>query len=248
MRTANLIFRLRYGLHLVLYLLGFWAPWDLLMPLDPRGPNAHVWGLLAANLAQAGMGSLFTAFNLLLSLAIFFAVAGAGLRTWGTAYIGAGVVKSGAMQSAVHDAGDGILRDGPFGHMRNPLYVGTLLHTLALALLMPRSGAIFTLLTIGLLQIYLILGEERFLTAQLGAPYLAYCARVPRLWPSLRARVPARGLHARWGQAFAGEIYFWGVALSFAVLGWQYNAQRLIQAVLVCVGVSIIVRAFLPRS
>jgi hypothetical protein len=36
--------------------------------------------------------------------------------------------------------------------------------------------------------------------------------------------------------------------LSFAVLGWQYNAQRLIQAVLVCVGVSIIARAFLPRS
>jgi protein-S-isoprenylcysteine O-methyltransferase Ste14 len=248
MRSSTFIFRQRYSLHLVLYVLGFWAPWNLLLPLDSRGANAHIWGILAADLAQAGIGSLVTAFNLLLSLAIVLAFAGAALRTWGTAYLGIGVVKSGTMQSASRDAGDGILRDGPFAHLRNPLYLGTFLHTLALALLMPRSGAILTLLAIWLLQLYLILGEETFLAEKLGAPYLAYCARVPRLWPSLKPRVPPQGSHPRWGQAFAGEIYFWGVALSLAVVGWQYNAQHLLQCVMVCVGASIIVRAFLPKA
>jgi len=240
-------FRFRYLIHGVLYALGFWAPWNMALHLDPRGPNAHVWGILAANLAQLGFGTLFTAFNLLLSLAIFFALAGAALRTWGSAYIGAGIVNSDSMHTA-QAAGDGILKDGPFGHLRNPLYLGTFLHTLALALLMPRSGAIFTILTIGLLQIRLILAEEAFLGPKLGAPYAAYCKLVPRLLPSIRRKVAATGLTPRWPQAFLGEIYFWGVAACFAFLGWRYNALLLIQCVIVSAGLSLVSRALIKPA
>ncbi len=66
-------------------------------------------------------------------------------------------------------------------------------HTLALALLMPVSGAVFTMGLVALLQLRLILGEEDFLRARLGEAYAAYCARVPRLLPALRPRVAASG-------------------------------------------------------
>jgi hypothetical protein len=150
------------------------------------------------------------------------------------------------MHTASDEAADtGILTDGPFAHLRNPLYLGTVLHTLALSLLMPRSGAIFTIFTVGALQLWLIQGEEIFLQAKLGAPYLAYCKLVPRLLPSLRRKVVPAGLAPRWGQAFLGEIYFWGVALSLAILGWRYNAALLIQCVVVSIGVSIVARALI---
>jgi hypothetical protein len=140
--------------------------------------------------------------------------------------------------------GDGVMADGPYRHVRNPLYLGTFVHTLALALLMPVSGAIFTVVMIGVVQVRLILGEEAFLTEKLGAAYTAYCALVPRLVPSLRARVAPAGVRPRWVQAVVAEIYMWGVAGSFAVAGWRYNAHLLVQCVLVSLGVSIVARAF----
>lgn len=239
----NMVFRFRYGLHFAIYVLAFWAPWNSAVALDPKGPNAHVWGILAANLAQLGIGSLaapvFNPFNLLLAAAILCALTGAWLRTWGSAYLGSSVVQS----ADLHTAGDGILTEGPFGYVRNPLYLGTLLHTLALALLMPRSGAIFAIAAIGGLQLWLIRAEEGFLSGRLGAPYKAYCARVPRVFPALRRRVAAAGATPRWGQAFAGEVYFWGVALSLMGFGWRYDASLLIRCVIVSLGVSIMVRA-----
>ena len=240
-KASEYEYRFRYLLHLVIFVLGFTAPWNNVLHLDPPGPNAHVWGLLAVNLTQAGVGSLMAAFNVLLSVAIVLAVAGAFLRTWGSAYLGAEVVQSRSMHT-------GLLQDGPFRYVRNPLYLGTFLHTLALSLLMPRSGAIFCILAIGVLQLRLILAEEPFLAARLGAPYVAYCALAPRIWPAFRARVVANGLTPRWPQAMLGEIYMWGVAGSFAVLGWRYNAWLLVQCVIVSVGVSMVVRAIRPAA
>src|SRR5580698_8024672 len=198
-KATALEYRFRYALHCVIFLLGFTAPWNYALHLDPAGPNAHLWGVLAVNLARMGVGNIATAFNVLLGLGIALAFAGALLRTSGAAYIGSGVVKSQTMHTAEADESSGLLQDGPFRYTRNPLYLGTFLHTLALALLMPVSGAIFTIVAIGVLQIRLILAEEPFLLAKLGAPYAAYCALVPRILPSLRARIAGTGLKPRWG-------------------------------------------------
>ena len=246
MKIPAFVFRFRYAIHVVIFALGFFTPWNRIIPIDPSGPNAHVWGLLSANISETGVCGIMTAFNLLLGIGIACALAGAALRTWGSAYIGASIVSDSTMHTAADS--DGILKDGPFGHMRNPLYVGTFLHTLALALLMPRSGAIFTIACIALLQIALILSEEHFLTQKLGTPYTAYCALVPRLFPALRRKVSPSGLTPRWGQAFLGEPYFWCVALFFTFAGWRYNAVLLIQCVVVSAGVSLVLRALLPRN
>jgi hypothetical protein len=121
-------------------------------------------------------------------------------------------------------------------------------HTFALALLMPPSGAIFCILAIAFIQLRLITGEESFLTAKLGEPYLAYSARVPRLFPSFTVRVPAASAtQPTWFTAFLSEIYMWGVFVSFATLGWRYNSVLIIKGVLISLGISLIVRAFLPK-
>ena len=251
-KASGFEFRYRYALHGILYALGFVAPWNYALHLDPTGANAHTWGILAANLAQAHWMGIDAAFNALLVLAIVFAVAAAGLRTWGGAYLGEGVVQDSAMHATVSPtpfAGGpvaGVVTDGPFRRMRNPLYVGTFLHTLALALLMPRSGAIFAIVAIGVLQVRLILAEEAFLRGTVGAAYEAYCSRVPRILPGVRA-IAAGGRAPRWGQAFVGEAYMWIVAGSFCFAGWRYNASLLTQCVVVGFGVSLVVRAFGPR-
>ena len=241
MKASESEFRFRYALHALIYVLGFLAPWNYALHLDPSGPNAHVWGILAANMASAGLTTIGRGFDLLLVAGIACALAAAILRTWGAAYLGVPIVQDGAMHTA-NDASS-LLQDGPFRYLRNPLYLGTLLHTLALSLLMPRSGAIFTLVAIAVLQLRLILAEEAFLSARLGAAYAAYCALVPRVIPRLRLKVAPTGRPARWPQAILGEIYMWGVALSFAVLGWRYNASLLIQCVLVAFGIALVARA-----
>jgi hypothetical protein len=38
------------------------------------------------------------------------------------------------------------------------------------------------------------------------------------------------------------------VAVTFALLGWRYNASLLIQGVVVSVGVSIVTRAFISKA
>ena len=241
MRATALEFRLRFWIFLAIYVLGFTVPRNYALHLDGRGPNAHVWGLLAAALAKTGAVSVSAAFNLVLVFGILCAFAGAWLRTWGAAYLGYSTVHDRAM------VGDGVVAAGPYRYVRNPLYLGTWGNTLALVLLMPPSGAMFTLLAVTIFQIRLILGEEAFLAQSLGQAYLDYCARVPRLRMSLRSHSARMNgaPRGKWLQAFLGEIFQWGVAVSFLVFGWQYNAVLLLKCVLVSLGVSIVVRGLM---
>lgn len=247
-KASAIEYRFRFLLHAVIYTLGFVAPWDYALHLDPTGPNAHLWGILAVQLSRLGIGNIATAFNVLLVIGIAAAIVGAWLRTWGSSYLGANIVQSGTMHTAEAAPATGMLQDGPFRHTRNPLYLGTFLNTLALSLLMPASGAVFSILMIGVLQVRLILAEETFLGAKLGAPYRAYCALVPRVMPSLRPKIAGTGLQPAWPQAVLGEIYMWGVAGSFAIVGWRYDAGLLIKCVIVSLGVSLVAMAFAPQK
>lgn len=242
MKATAFEFRFRFLIHFVLIVLGFTTPWNRWLHVDPAGPNAHVWGTLSAYLSMIKPGAIgiATAFNLVLGVGIALAVAAAALRTWGTAYLGAGVAKAHTFQ------GGSVVAAGPYRHVRNPLYLGTMIHVLALALLMPPSGAVFMIVTMAVFQVRLILGEEAFLTRTLGEAYLAYRASVPRLLPSLRARVAVSSAVPAWGAAFLGETYMWGVAIAFIAVGWRYNAFLITQGVVVSVGLALVARALLP--
>jgi protein-S-isoprenylcysteine O-methyltransferase Ste14 len=238
MKATPFEFRFRFLILAAMYLLGFAAPWNYWLHLD----SIRTWQLLAAWPARSGWISFSTATIVVLLIGIVCALTGAFLRTWGTAYLGPSVVHDGAMH------GEGVIAAGPYRYVRNPLYLGNLIHTVALALLMPPSGAIFCILAIGIFQLRLIAAEESFLTAKLGEPYLAYCAKVPRLVPSaLTPRFPTSTMQPKWPLAFLSEIYMWGVVISFAILGWRYNSILIIKGVLISLGISLIVRAFLPK-
>jgi protein-S-isoprenylcysteine O-methyltransferase Ste14 len=237
MRATALEFRLRFWIVMLIYVVGFVAPWDAVLPFDGSGPNAHVWGRLAVALSKSGIVPIGAAFDAELVLGILCAGIGAWLRTWGSAYLGADVMRDGSLHGAR------LIADGPYRYMRNPLYLGAWVHTLALAPLMPVSGAIFTAVGVALFELRLIFGEEAFLRERLGEAYVAYCARVPRLLPALRPRMAATGARPRWAQAALAEIFMWGMTASFATLGWQYNALLLERCVLVWLGVSMVVRA-----
>jgi protein-S-isoprenylcysteine O-methyltransferase Ste14 len=237
MKATAFEFRFRFLILALIYLLGFVAPWDQWLHLD----SIRTWQLIASWPTRAGWLSFNTATIVVLVLGIIWALKGAILRTWATAYLGPSIVQDKAMH------GEGVVAAGPYRYLRNPLYLGTFLHTFALALLMPPSGAIFCIVGVFLFQLRLIAGEESFLIAKLGEPYLAYRAKVPTLFPAITPRIPSSTLQPNWSIAFLGEIYMWGVVVTFAFFGWRYNSMLLIKGVLISLGVSLIVRAFLPK-
>ena len=238
MKASALEFRFRALIHALIFLIGFTAPWNYALHWD----SVRSWQFCAAWLARWGVLGFSAATVAVLVVGILFALAAALLRTWAAAWLGTGVVQSAAMHGA------GVVCDGPYRFLRNPLYVGVMLHTVALALLMPPSGAVFCLAAIVVFELRLAGAEESFLGGRLGQAYGDYCAKMPRWLPAFRPRVAASGARAQWGTAFVAEIYFWGVFVSFAALGWGYNAVRIIQGVLVSAGVAMIVRALLPRA
>ena len=235
MKATQFEFRYRLWIGFLIYGLGFAMPWLVFSAGGPR--VSTTWLELAGGLAGTRALALQSATLLVTSLAIVLAAVGAAFRVWGTAYLGAGIVTSGAMHAQA------MVAAGPYRYVRNPLYFGSFVFSLAVSILMAPSGAVFFLVAMFLQMLRLILGEEAYLAAEQGEPYLAYKARVPRLFPSFVPRVPASPATPRWLQATVAEIYVVGLAACFAVLAWRYNAQLLTQALIICFGVSLVVRA-----
>ncbi|AEU39140.1 methyltransferase family protein [Granulicella mallensis] len=240
-KASRFEYRFRFLIHALIFTLAFWAPWVEWIPgLDLT--RKTTWLVASFWLSLHGWMSFQVATIVLLVVALLFTGLGAWLRTWGAAYVGVGVVASRAMH------GTAMLTDGPYRRTRNPLYLGTLLHTIGIAILMPPSGAIFAIILIWVFQIRLALAEEPFLAAQFGQPYLNYAAAVPRFLPYPTPRAEAAGASPRWGQAVLGELYFIAVFAVLAVLGWNFNAQWLRQGILISLGVWLVARAFMPAA
>lgn len=239
MKATPFEFRFRILIAVLLYVLGFWAPWTR---LGAVAPDNTAWLALSTWLARLNWLSLIQATVLVTSLAIFFVFAGAALRIWGASYLGSGVVQSSEMHAGR------VVAAGPYRFVRNPLYLGTWCFSLGVAILMPPSGALFFLLASFVFYFRLIVGEEAFLMAQLGESCASYLRTVPRIVPSLRPRVSGSGLRTQWGQGLLGEVFPLGFACCLAVLAWDYDAHLLVKCVLVCFGLSLVTRAALPRE
>ena len=230
--ALTLIFRFRYWLHLLI-LGGAFA----ISAASSRGPGAQrVWLSLPEFVAAHFRIDLGSAIIALTILATVLAIAAAALRTWGTAYLGREIVFSPDLNE------ERLVVSGPYRYLRNPLYLGTLLHTLALSVLMSWVGAAFAVIAMVALQIALIASEERYLLRRAAPAYIAYRKAVPRVLPKLSAVGRNASLRPQWGQAIVAEIYMWGVAVSFAMFGFTYNAMLIGQGVLVSFGLSVVVR------
>jgi protein-S-isoprenylcysteine O-methyltransferase Ste14 len=160
----------------------------------------------------------------LFALAALFVVMAAAIRTWAAAYLRTTVVHDTRMHASV------LVASGPYRYVRNPLYLGGVLLAIGFAMLASRAGGVTILIGVIALSLVLIHGEEQLMERTQSASFAAYRRAVPRLLPALAPRVaspaPGTGARAAWGQAVAGELFFWIFAIGaigFAVTlqsGW----------------------------
>ncbi|HVT59980.1 MAG TPA: methyltransferase [Thermoanaerobaculia bacterium] len=151
--------------------------------------------------------------------------AAAALRTWASAYLRSEVVHDLELRT------EGLVADGPYRHLRNPLYLGNIVMAIGFGLMASTTGC---LLLVGgtLFFILRLIGrEEAALRVAQADRYRAFTAAVPRLWPALRPRLPASGLPPRWAQAWAGEAFFWVLAAAAIVFAVTFDMRFFMLAV-----------------
>lgn len=139
---------------------------------------------------------IFTFGTLLVTLAAF-------LRTWGTSYLREDVMRDTRVRT------ERLLADGPYRHVRNPLYFGNMLMAVGIGLMASRVGLLILSVGMAVFVIRLLMREEAELLKDQGEPYRQYRARVPMLIPSLLPRVPPAGNAPNWGQGFKTELTNW---------------------------------------
>jgi protein-S-isoprenylcysteine O-methyltransferase Ste14 len=229
------ILRFRRWALLLIFVIGFWAPFERLHGAHPE----TTWLFLSGLLARHGILPIAYASIAVMGAAILLALLSALLRTWASSYPDSGVAGERNLQ------GEQIVADGPYRHLRNPLYAGLWLHTLALALLMPPGGALFAVIAVGILAVALAHAEEHAQVAESGEDYAGYMRVVPRFLPAITPRVPSSGERAQWGSGFLREIYMWGAVMTYAAFASRYNVTVIEQGILISLGISIVMQGFL---
>ena len=96
-----------------------------------------------------------------------------------------------------------IATGGPYAHVRNPLYFGSLLLAVGYGLIsgLGAWGVLFTVALFLVFHLAAILYEEKFLTNKFGEPYLDYLKLVPRL------------LHSPWPRTTGTGSFTWAQSL-----------------------------------
>lgn len=115
----------------------------------------------------------------LLGTGLALVVAGEALRLWGVRHIG-------AISRTRSDRLGPLVTGGPFGHVRNPLYIGNVALWMGFALCARLAWmAPLVLLLLGFEYHAIVRWEERLLESRRGDEYRDYMARVPRWVPRL---------------------------------------------------------------
>jgi protein-S-isoprenylcysteine O-methyltransferase Ste14 len=218
MRAADWDFRYRFWVFLAIFSVGL-----SLYSLDHE--NIAGWLVKMVRPPSSNPFDLrLGVFHWIFGAAALLAGIGAFVRTWAAAYLRSEIVHDESLHS------DRVVADGPYRHVRNPLYLGLVLAAVGLATLASRAGALVILVAVPFFTLRLIGREEAALAASGGDPYRAYCAAVPRLLPSLTPRLPPGDTRPRWGQGFAGELFFWAIALSLALFATTLKIEHFYQA------------------
>jgi protein-S-isoprenylcysteine O-methyltransferase Ste14 len=168
--------------------------------------NSASW--LAGRLGAAFGTSEDLIARIVFAIAALLLIAAATVRSWASAYLKSEVVYASEIKTA------DLVADGPYRHVRNPLYFGNVLMALGLGAMASRTG--FVVLQ-GLMLAFcyrLVFREEAELRAAQGEPYDAFKKAVPRLCPALTPRTAAAGGKANWAAGFRAEGWVWCFALA----------------------------------
>jgi protein-S-isoprenylcysteine O-methyltransferase Ste14 len=120
------------------------------------------------------------------------ALLGEALRFWGVAIVGTETRTTGPV-GATH-----LITDGPFGYVRNPLYVGNMTIYFGFGIM---SNALMPWLALGALayfmfQYHMIVSrEEEHLRSAFGEEFIRYCRHVPRFIPRTTPYIGEHSFH-----------------------------------------------------
>ena len=201
--------------------------------------NVTTW--LAARLApHIGWNEDHLA-QLLFAIAAVAVIFAAIIRTWGSAYLKSEVVYASEIKTAA------LVADGPYRHVRNPLYLGNVLMGLGMGAMASRLGFVVLQVFMLLFCYRLIFREEAELRAAQGEQYDAFKKAVPRLFPALTPRIPAAGGKANWAAGFKAEGWVWGFALAVALFAITLKQKVFLLVLAASLGVFFMV-AFVGRK
>lgn len=238
MGASAIEFRLRLVINTIIIVLGFWAPWVEW----GVGRRISLLEWLALELSRTGAMSFSVATYALIVVALLFALLCVLFRVWGTAYLGPSTVNNVSMIAG------SVMADGPYRFVRNPLYLGLWFMVAAMAFLMPATGALFAMVLMSVFIVRLTLGEESFLKAQLGEPYLAYLGTVPRFFPRLRGAPAQAGVEPHWLRGMLAELTPIGILIAIVVFARNYDLRLAGRIILISFGISLVVRALIPGA
>ena len=195
MRATEFEFRYRWWVIFTIFLAAF-----AVYALDPVTSGAALAEWVAR---ERGMAASRDSYRVVFAFGAFLVGLASFLRTWGTAYLRADVMRD----SRVHT--ERLLADGPYRHVRNPLYLGNILLATGVGLMASRIGFVILAGGMTVFVIRLILREEADLLRDQGESYRRYFDAVPRLLPSVLPRVAPAGNTPQWGQAIRAELTYW---------------------------------------
>jgi len=126
--------------------------------------------------AQPSVTSLIAGFSI--------ALVGELIRYWGVSWAGSETRTTGGA------GGTFLIINGPFGYLRNPLYIGNILMYVGFGIMSMSLFPYLQIVTFSFFVIqyhFIVMGEEKFLRAKFGNGYEDYCKNVPRFFPRLTA-------------------------------------------------------------
>ena len=234
MRATEFEFRIRFFIIMAVFICGFWS-----YALDPVNMSAMLAQWLMGHPVEFGVAGDRHMVQAILALGAMLAVLAALVRTWAAAYL---------QSEVVHDFklhGEGLVADGPYRYVRNPLYLGGVLFAIGFGMAASRLG--FVVIVGGLTLFYyrLIAREESLLSGTQGESYRRFLTAVPRLVPSLRPRVAPGGLAPRWRQAAIGETFMWLFAVALACFAATLSQRLFLTAIAAGVVASLLAKTAL---
>jgi protein-S-isoprenylcysteine O-methyltransferase Ste14 len=174
--------------------------------IDPRNSGQALAESLHVRIGFLARRDPETIVRILFAIGSLVVAIGALIRAWGGAYLRAVVVHDSKVRS------EKLVADGPFRYTRNPIYFGSLIAVFGSGLLFSLTGWIVQMIVALVFCYRLISREEKELAAEQGERFLAYRRAVPRLFPSIRPRLPASGATPHWPESLRGQTSWWGVA------------------------------------
>jgi protein-S-isoprenylcysteine O-methyltransferase Ste14 len=203
MHATQWEFRHRTWFFFAIFCIGLAFYW-----IDPHNSGEVIAGWLRAqvvflreNRQQSVVRGVFLVGALVVGI-------GAMIRAWAGAYIRAEVLQDSKLRT------EKLVADGPFRHMRNPLYLGILIGVFGAGVMCSPMG---WAVQVGLAIVFvyrLILREEAELLNGQSESFRDYCRAVPRLLPAIKPRIAASGAHPHWGEGIAVQVNWWGIALA----------------------------------